>query len=231
LFNIKLPINFNSPYKALSIQDFWRRWHITLSRFLRNYIYIPLGGSRNGNTTTYANLLITFLLGGLWHGANWMFIIWGLLHGLALIIHRLWSKLNFSMPNAIAWLITFNFINITWVFFRSKDLESAMKVLSGMFGLQGIYNKLPAGIETWRLSWSGFFLEKFLPEIPLGISGNILTLIFVTITFVIISQRNTTELSGSVSRKTRTAASIILFSIAMLSALSGANSVSLYSKF
>ncbi|MFA3760732.1 MBOAT family protein [Yersinia sp. 2466 StPb PI] len=231
LFNIKLPINFNSPYKALSIQDFWRRWHITLSRFLRNYIYIPLGGSRNGNTTTYANLLITFLLGGLWHGANWMFIIWGLLHGLALIIHRLWSKLNFSMPNAIAWLITFNFINITWVFFRSKDLESAMKVLSGMFGLKGIYNKLPADIETWRLSWSGFFLEKFLPEIPIGISGNILTLIFVTIAFVIISQRNTTELSGSVSGKTRTAASIILFSIAMLSALSGANSVSLYSKF
>ena len=79
MFNIKLPINFNSPYKALSIQDFWRRWHMTLSRFLRDYIYIPLGGNRKGNTRTYVNLLSTFLIGGLWHGAGWTFIFWGFL--------------------------------------------------------------------------------------------------------------------------------------------------------
>ncbi|WP_200553618.1 MBOAT family protein [Kosakonia sp. LAM2021] len=230
-FNIKLPINFNSPYKALNIQDFWRRWHITLSRFLRNYIYIPLGGNRKGEVITYANLLITFLIGGLWHGANWMFIIWGLLHGLALIIHRIWGKLKFSIPKPIAWLITFNFINITWVFFRSRDLDSAIKVLSGMVGLGGIYNDIPADIETWKLSWSGFFLEKFLPEIPIGLSENILVLIFVVVAFFIITQKNTTELTVSTSVKTRTAASILLFTVAMLSALSGANSVSLYSKF
>ncbi|MGJ0364316.1 MBOAT family O-acyltransferase, partial [Aliarcobacter cryaerophilus] len=92
MFNIKLPINFNSPYKALNIQDFWRRWHMTLSRFLRDYIYIPLGGNRKGEFRTYTNLLATFLIGGLWHGAGWTFIIWGALHGIALAIHRFWQS-------------------------------------------------------------------------------------------------------------------------------------------
>ncbi len=120
LFNIKLPINFNSPYKALDIQDFWRRWHITLSRFLRDYLYIPLGGNRKGPGRTYVNLFATFLLGGLWHGASWMFVIWGGLHGLALIIHRYWQRLGFSMPRVLAWVITFNFINFSWIFFSRK---------------------------------------------------------------------------------------------------------------
>ncbi|MFX4267431.1 MBOAT family O-acyltransferase [Aliarcobacter butzleri] len=138
MFNIKLPINFNSPYKALSIQDFWRRWHMTLSRFLRDYLYIPLGGNRKGNIRTYVNLITTFLLGGLWHGAGWTFIIWGLLHGIALAIHRLWQSLGFRMNKILAWFITFNFINITWIFFRAKDFESAMKVLSSMFSFDNV---------------------------------------------------------------------------------------------
>lgn len=134
LFNIRLPQNFNSPYKATNIQDFWRRWHMTLSRFLREYLYIPLGGNRKGELQTYANLLITFVIGGLWHGASWMFIIWGGLHGIALIIHRIWTKLNFRLPVILAWFITFNFINLTWIFFRAKDIEAAQKVLHGMLG-------------------------------------------------------------------------------------------------
>lgn len=138
LFNIKLPINFNSPYKALNIQDFWRRWHITLSRFLRDYIYIPLGGNKKGSFKTYNNLLITFLLGGLWHGAAWTFIFWGFLHGMALMIHRLWQKIGFKLNVLIAWLITFNFVNIAWIFFRAKEWDDAIKVLSGMFGFSGI---------------------------------------------------------------------------------------------
>ncbi|MEV9528795.1 MBOAT family protein [Aliarcobacter butzleri] len=138
MFNIKLPINFNSPYKALSIQDFWRRWHMTLSRFLRDYLYIPLGGNRKGNIRTYVNLITTFLLGGLWHGAGWTFIIWGLLHGIALAIHRFWQSLGFRMNKILAWFITFNFINITWIFFRAKDFESAMKVLGSMFSLDNV---------------------------------------------------------------------------------------------
>ena len=133
LFNIKLPINFNSPYKALDIQDFWRRWHITLSRFLRDYIYIPLGGNRKGSFRTYSNLMATFVLGGIWHGAGWTFIFWGFLHGMALVIHRGWKTLGLNMPKILAWFITFNFINIAWVFFRAKEWDDAIKVLNGMF--------------------------------------------------------------------------------------------------
>ena len=133
LFNIKLPINFFSPYKATSIQDFWRRWHMTLSRFLKDYLYIPLGGNRKGEIRTYTNLFTTFLLGGIWHGAGWTFVLWGALHGFALVIHRVWQKLGFKMNIVLAWFITFNFINITWVFFRASSFDSAIKVLKGMF--------------------------------------------------------------------------------------------------
>ena len=138
LFNIKLPINFNSPYKALDIQDFWRRWHMTLSRFLRDYVYIPLGGNKKGSFRTYNNLLATFVLGGFWHGAGWTFIFWGFLHGIALAIHRIWHNLGFQLPKVIAWIITFNFVNIAWVFFRAKEWDDAIKVLSGMAGLNGV---------------------------------------------------------------------------------------------
>ncbi len=138
LFNIKLPINFDSPYKATNIQDFWRRWHITLSRFLRDYIYIPLGGNRKGSFKTYTNLMATFILGGLWHGAGWTFVFWGFLHGLALVIHRIWHSLGFRLYTWLAWFITFNFVNISWVFFRAKEWEDAVKVLRGMGGGSGV---------------------------------------------------------------------------------------------
>lgn len=138
MFNIYIPINFNSPYKATDLQDFWRRWHITLSRFLRDYLYIPLGGNRKGKLLTYRNLFLTFLLGGLWHGAAWTFVIWGALHGIGLIIHRLWSKAGLSMPKLIAWFITFNFVNLAFVFFKADSFSSAMKVIKGMAGLSGI---------------------------------------------------------------------------------------------
>jgi len=138
LFNIKLPINFNSPYKATDIQDFWRRWHITLSRFLKDYVYIPLGGNRKGEFKTYNNLMATFIIGGIWHGAGWTFVFWGFLHGLALVIHRAWSRLGFKLWTWLAWLITFNFINIAWVFFRAKEWNDAIKVLDGMAGLSSI---------------------------------------------------------------------------------------------
>jgi len=139
LFNIKLPINFNSPYKSLSIQDFWRRWHITLSRFLKDYIYIPLGGNRHGSSRTYLNLLITFLIGGIWHGAGWTFVFWGFLHGIALVIHRFWKSIGIRMPKLLAWFITFNFINIAWVFFRAENWNQALKVLHGMIDIQSLY--------------------------------------------------------------------------------------------
>ncbi len=138
LFNIRLPINFNSPYKATSIQDFWRRWHITLSRFLRDYIYIPLGGNRKGRFRTYYNLFITFLIGGIWHGAGWTFVFWGFLHGIGMVIHRIWKELGMNMNKYLAWFVTFFFVNITWVFFRAKTWDDAIKVLKGMFGFNGL---------------------------------------------------------------------------------------------
>jgi alginate O-acetyltransferase complex protein AlgI len=141
LFNIRLPINFNSPYKATNIQDFWRRWHITLSRFMRDYVYIPLGGNKKGGFRTYNNLMATFLIGGLWHGAGWTFIFWGFLHGLALMVQRFWSKLGFKLWTWLAWLITFNFVNIAWVFFRAKEWDDAVKVLGSMFSLDNVVLK------------------------------------------------------------------------------------------
>lgn len=131
-FNIKLPHNFFSPYKALSIRDFWRRWHITLSVWLRDYIYIPLGGNRKGSYRTYLNLFITFLIGGIWHGAAITFIIWGILHGLALIVHRIWLQLCENkkvkqLPRFAAWLLTFSFINFAWIVFRAKELSDLTK--------------------------------------------------------------------------------------------------------
>lgn len=138
LFNIKLPINFNSPYKATNIQDFWRRWHITLSRFLRDYVYIPLGGGRLGNFRVYTNVMATFVLGGIWHGAGWTFIFWGTLHGMALVLFRLWSKTGVQVWSWLSWFITFNFINVAWVFFRAREWNDSIKVLKGMVGLNGV---------------------------------------------------------------------------------------------
>ena len=138
LFNIRLPINFNSPYQAVSIQDFWRRWYMTLSRWLRDYVYIPLGGSRKSNLRTLTNLLITFLLGGVWHGAGWTFIAWGALHGFALVVHRLWQLLGLQISALTGWLLTFFFVNTTWVFFRAETFESAFNILKGMAGFNGV---------------------------------------------------------------------------------------------
>ncbi len=136
MFNIKLPINFNSPYKAVNIQDFWRRWHITLSRWLKDYLYIPLGGNRKGAMRTYLNLFVVFFLGGVWHGAGWTFVIWGALHGLANVVYRFYKeKLShiFLINKYVAWLITFLFVNMAWVFFRATSVEQAQIILTKMY--------------------------------------------------------------------------------------------------
>jgi alginate O-acetyltransferase complex protein AlgI len=131
LLGYRFPQNFNQPYRALSVQDFWRRWHITLSSWLRDYLYIPLGGSRDGRWLTYRNIMITMGLGGLWHGASYNFVIWGLLHGAALVLERLLGGEGPKrrIPAALAWFITFHFVCITWVFFRAPSLESAIAYL------------------------------------------------------------------------------------------------------
>lgn len=137
MLNIKIPDNFNNPYIALDIQDFWRRWHITLSRFLKDYLYIPLGGNRKGKLRTYINIAIIFFVCGLWHGASWLFILWGCLHGVASIINRLWKQTAIEMPKWLAWLITFLFVNFAWVFFRAPNLTIAKNIFKSAIGFNG----------------------------------------------------------------------------------------------
>jgi alginate O-acetyltransferase complex protein AlgI len=142
LFGIRLPVNFRSPYKALSIADFWRRWHITLSRFLRDYLYIPLGGNRLGEARRYFNLMLTMLLGGLWHGAGWNFLIWGGLHGFYLCVNHLWQGVRAPVVSAsrvaaaLSWAVTFFAVVIAWVFFRARTLAGAWQMLGGLFGVE-----------------------------------------------------------------------------------------------
>jgi alginate O-acetyltransferase complex protein AlgI len=147
ILNIRLPLNFFSPYRQTNIIDFWRCWHMTLSRFLRDYVYIPLGGSRVGSSARrYTNLMITMLIGGLWHGAGWNFVIWGGLHGFYLLVNHAWRglpipQLDGKFPNAFAkggsWLITFLAVSLAWVFFRAETLEGASAILQGMTGSSG----------------------------------------------------------------------------------------------
>jgi alginate O-acetyltransferase complex protein AlgI len=152
MFGVRLPLNFNSPYKARSIIDFWRRWHMTLSRFLRDYLYIPLGGSRRSRPRRFLNLFITMLLGGLWHGAAWTYVAWGALHGFYLVVNHAWNFLYNRIAQgarpagafirAVSVAITFAAVVVAWVLFRASSFASAMRILGGMAGLNGV--DLPA---------------------------------------------------------------------------------------
>jgi alginate O-acetyltransferase complex protein AlgI len=137
MMNIRLPENFDSPYRRRNLQEFWRHWHMTLTRFLRDYVYIPLGGSRRGEAYTAFAIVATFLLGGLWHGANWTFVLWGLLNGVGLVLVRLWSRAGLRLPAIVAWAITFFFVNMAWVLFRAPDLATATSFYTALFGGRG----------------------------------------------------------------------------------------------
>ncbi|MDH4130019.1 MAG: MBOAT family protein, partial [Spirochaetota bacterium] len=141
LMGFKFPDNFDSPYRAVNIQDFWRRWHITLSTWLKDYLYIPLGGNRKGKFLTYINLMITMLLGGLWHGASLTFIVWGGFHGIALVVNKIWTNIkhkynlgfgNGKLIRGVSIFITFHFVSFLWVFFYHKDFSSALDVFSSL---------------------------------------------------------------------------------------------------
>lgn len=143
MLGVRLPLNFDSPYRALSVGEFWKRWHITLTTFLRECLYFPLGGSRKGTARTYGNILLVFLISGFWHGAGWTFILWGALHGLAQVAERAWGAGRNRLPGAVRWLMTFAFVNFAWVLFRAPDLKSAWTVLrhavSGVVAMPGVW--------------------------------------------------------------------------------------------
>lgn len=161
MFAITLPLNFNSPYKSVNIIEFWRHWHMTLSRFLRDYLYIPLGGNRKGKGRRYFNLLATMLLGGLWHGAGWTYIIWGGLHGLYLMINHGWHALRRALgqdPRAplssamrlLSVFLTFLAVTVAWVFFRSDNMGGAFVMLKAMFGMAGLHaGSISRGAVNW----------------------------------------------------------------------------------
>jgi len=183
LFGVRLPLNFNSPYKATSIIDFWRRWHMTLSRFLRDYLYIALGGNRRGKWRRHLNLFITMVLGGLWHGAGWTFVAWGALHGAYLMVNHAWRHLRARSGHgpqtgsaASRWLatgITFVAVVVAWVFFRADDMTAAMRMIQAMAGLNGIAiptQALPVawadGLAAWGVRAGDFTAYSHLPSAP-----------------------------------------------------------------
>ena len=148
MFGLKLPLNFNAPYQAVNIRDFWRRWHITLSNFLRDYVYIPLGGSRGNLAQVYWAVMVTMLLCGLWHGAGWTFIAWGVLHGAAICSNRAWERIGRSLPAPGAWLLTMLFVIFGWVLFRADNFIVAQSFFVAMSGV--------GGFDTGTLDWKDF---------------------------------------------------------------------------
>ncbi len=179
MFGFRFPENFDSPYKSKSITEFWRRWHISLSSFLRDYLYIPLGGNRKGEARTYINLMLVMLIGGLWHGSQWTFIAWGAIHGGMLALERLMGKKSWfgKMPGQLRVVITFGVVLITWVFFRAETFEVATHYLGSMFGFGGdapaadllqatqirpatIFYLVLCSVVTWFMPHTAKFLEK-----------------------------------------------------------------------
>ena len=224
MLGFDLPWNFDSPYKALNISDFWKRWHITLTRFLTSYIYIPLGGNRKGTARTCMNILIVFLISGLWHGVGLTFVIWGLLHGIASVAYRLTKKIYDRIPKLIQWFMTFVFINITWVFFRAGSISDAFSIMGRV--VHG----------GWAITINAELTETLLMPTLINIPSQFLRLPIVLIVFVVAAiavclfARNTREQTERFRPTVRSGiVSYILLTLSMLS-LSGVGAF-LYTNF
>ncbi len=232
LFNIRLPINFDSPYKSLDIQEFWRRWHITLGAYLRDYVYIPLGGNRQGPVRVSMNLMATFLLGGLWHGASWMFIVWGALHGAATVLHRTWKSLGGRLPAPVAWTLTFGFVVVAWVFFRARSWTAASRVLRGMGDLPSARSWPEALLPTRDFAWAGPLLDPLLRVLPAQFVAMQMCLVTVTLGMLVVSRRNSLQLVDAYALSARgIAAACLTFTVCALAMLGSRPSAFLYFNF
>ena len=222
MVNIDLPINFNSPYKALNINDFWKRWHITLTRFLTKYIYIPLGGNREGKVRTYVNIMIVFIVSGIWHGAGYTFIIWGAMHGIASVLYRLTKKTYDKIPRFVQWCATFIFVSIAWTFFRAEKVGDAILLFARVFaGGFGVNAELT---ET--------LLQPTLINVPSQvIPFNAVIIVFYLIAVLIAAQlKNSNDVTSSFKANAKTW--IFTFVLLILSILSISSvSTFLYSNF
>lgn len=166
MFHLELPINFNSPYKAVSVADFWNRWHTSLTRFLTKYVYIPLGGSRGGRGRTFCNIFIVFFLSGLWHGASWTYILWGILHGTAQVLYRVFAKIWDRVPKVISWAATFLFLTLSLIVFRAESVGDALVMF------RNIFTGRTGGISSGLLQCFDV-LEFTYPEEHIGFLGSI----------------------------------------------------------
>lgn len=191
LFNIDLPQNFNSPYQALTVTEFWKRWHMTLTRFLRTYIYFPLGGNRKGKGRTYINLFLVFFISGLWHGANYTFLIWGMMHGIAMVIERIFKNKISRLSPVLSWLFTFSFINIAWIFFRAENITDALLLIKQILN----FDFIP--INTTMISQSHFdllnFLFSLLGRIGIYFKKTHYVYILISILIILLLCKNTNE--------------------------------------
>jgi D-alanyl-lipoteichoic acid acyltransferase DltB (MBOAT superfamily) len=245
LFNIKLPVNFDSPYQALSIQDFWRRWHITLSEWLRDYLFLPIAYftmNRIHNPTLLKikaeywgygiAALATMLPAGIWHGAGWNFLLWGGLHGMALIVYRAWKKARKKLPDALAWFLTFNFINLTWVIFRADSFNDAYKVIRGMFS----FADWSMGEFFDFLSAPGGFLANYgiqFHSLPLTPGNNLRAVLLILLSFfiVLVLKNSNRLLSAKISPLKSALWSGVFIFISLLSLFFEVSSEFIYFRF
>lgn len=204
MFSIRLPFNFSSPYKATNIIDFWRCWHMTLSRFLKDYLYIPFGGNRHGTFRRYINIMLTMLIGGLWHGGSWTFVIWGGLHGLYLVVNHLWRQTFGEKPSTFVsqWagrMLTFLVIVVAWVFFRADSFSAASLMFEGMIGLHGLIPVSSPYAAQWfsdLLAWIGISIQPGVPS-----SGLVLVIWCAVLIAMVWFLPNTQEFILGVGRR------------------------------
>ena len=206
LFNIKLPMNFNSPYKAASVKELWQRWHITLSRFFIQYVYIPLGGSRKGRARTLINIFLVFFLSGIWHGANWTYIAWGTMQGLLVVWDNLGIigvkgsndkiKAKFLMPRWLGWFLTFSFFNLSLIFFGSDSIKTSIQIFKDilMFRDTGFFNKLTATLKIPELYIITKAVNMKFPAYE-GALYNILFILLLVVSAILLHGKNAYEIA------------------------------------
>lgn len=203
MLNLDLPVNFNSPYKACTIGEFWKRWHMSLTNFLTKYLYISLGGSRKGKIRTYVNVMIVFLISGLWHGANWTFVIWGLMHGVASVLDRIGKKYVDQCSNILKWIVTFGFINISWIVFRAANMADAIYmiklIINGNYG--GVSGEI---VNAFILPEVSALLEICNFGIA-TINTLIMNIILFSLLFICVQAKNVMELLDKFKYSTKVA--------------------------
>ncbi len=186
MFNLRFPVNFNSPYQACSIIDFWRRWHMTLGLWVKDYLYIPMGGNRSGKIGRMRNLFLSMLLIGLWHGAGWQFVFWGGAHGLLLIINHCWRQYNIHLPKMVNWSLTFLCVTACWVLFRAENLHQAVSVLSAMADVGnivlpqgGVYERSLGFLKDWGISFAPWVLKVSLERASITLGAILVGLLLL----------------------------------------------------